>query len=84
MQLTELRSKAVEEGKEKQRVENKIGTLSNMSQMADRGWWMDAMMVWPRSARLLMCSITFSAAKLSSPTRAKPLLSGHRSSVILD
>ena len=24
-------------------------------------------MVWPRSARLLICSITFSAAKLSSP-----------------
>lgn len=42
-------------------------TLSNMSQMAERGWWMDAMMVWPRSARLLMCSITFRAAKLSSP-----------------
>lgn len=47
--------------------------LSNMSQIADLGWWMDAMMVWPRSARLDMCSITFSAAKLSSPTRQNQL-----------
>ena len=45
-------------------------TLSNISQMAERGWWMEAMTVWPRPARLLMCSITFSAAKLSSPVRA--------------
>jgi len=41
--------------------------LSNMSQMAERGWWMDAITVWPSMARSCMCSITFSAAKLSRP-----------------
>ena len=50
----------------------KENTLSNISQMAERGWWMEAMTVWPRPARLLMCSITFSAAKLSSPVQTCP------------
>lgn len=42
-------------------------TLWNMSQMAERGWWMAATMVCPRAARLLRCSMMLRAAKESSP-----------------
>ena len=50
-------------------------TLSNMSQIAERGWWIDAMTVCPSVASSCMCSITFSAAKLSRPGHGS-LLSG--------
>ena len=45
--------------------------MSNMSQIAERGWWMDAMTVCPIVASSCMCSITFSAAKLSRPEHGR-------------
>lgn len=41
--------------------------LWNMSQMAERGWCTEAMMVWPSAARHDMWSIMLSAANASSP-----------------
>jgi hypothetical protein len=43
-------------------------TVSNMLQMADLGWWMEAMTTWRATpAMRLRWPITVSAAKLSSP-----------------
>ena len=44
-----------------------LPTLWNMSQMAVRGWWMEATTVWPIAARQDMCSMMFRAAKESRP-----------------
>ena len=41
--------------------------LWNMSQMAERGWCTEAMMVWPSAARQDMWSMMLSAANASSP-----------------
>ena len=53
-------------------------TLWNMAQMAARGWWMVATMVWPRVASMLMCSMMLSAAKLSSPAFQEDQLQLHK------
>ena len=46
-----------------------LGSLAlwNMSQMAARGWWIEARIVWPEAARPERCSIMVRAAKESRP-----------------